>query len=222
MDSLQFLTSDMKHYKERFYIPEEENKNVAVRIKPEYVTRLGLEGKREKILLDSWFDVLYSCIRIGKDGVKKFWDLYNLDRQSYPGWRGDFDAYGVQEDEIDDSEYPFNPSLYEFDAPEIGERFFVWNEGRVYETECFSIKIVLGPRWKRFVVCFQEPGLRNILFSGETMEEVLEQIDKYCKKDATEFDNEFWSARYEELRKRKDEEYNALEEDYKGYRDYYG
>lgn len=226
----------MKHYKEQFFVTEKVNKNTAIKLKPTYFEKALYDKKwiqyhpkewaeQQRIMLDSYYDVKTSGIFIRENGTERYWHLRNLD-ENY------IDAGWGYEDCIDDSEYPFTPDFFEFDAPEIGEHFYIWRDGRVYDVVLSCINIELDPcfehgyGWHFINLIFNDEngseGSCNLQAKGDDFKkEILNLISKYCRKFPEEFDNDFWSARYEELRKQKNAEYNELEREFKNYREWY-
>ena len=212
----------MKHYKEDFYVSEQINKNTAVRVKPEFFdSRTSAEQK--EIMLDSWYDVGSSKLVINEEGTVKTWSLINLDKNRYhPCWKNLIDIVSIERNFIDDTEYPFLPEYYEFEAPEIGEQFYLWVDGKVYNVTVSEIRIYLRPEgsyWCRIKFQEKDSGLSHILV-GNDIKDVLELISKYCRKEVNGFDNDFWHDRYEELRARKDAEYDELYDEYERYREW--
>jgi hypothetical protein len=216
----------MKHYKEDFYVSEEINKETAVKLKPEYFERRNIDAERKGIMLDSWYDVSVSGIEIDKDGAHKYWHLRNLDKSGIKDrWlRENINAPRVVEDEICDSEYPFKPGPFEFDAPEIGEHYYLWEDGSIFVVEVTRIRIEIR-RGDELRVYYAEitltdvNGVRHRIWE-ETCEDLIKQFNLYCRKCDLDFDNDFWHDRYEELRTRKDEEYDELYDEYGKCRDW--
>lgn len=134
----------MKHYKEQFFVTEKVNKNTSIKLKPTYFEKALYDKEwiqyhpkewveQQRIMLDSYYDVKTSGIFIRENGTERYWHFRNLDKNRFPEeWRCSIDARWGYEDCIDDSEYLFNPDFFEFDAPEIGEHFYIWEDSHVY------------------------------------------------------------------------------------------
>lgn len=234
----------MKHYKEQFFVTEKINKNTAIKLKPSYFEKAPYDkewikyhpkewAEQQQFMLDSYYDVETSGIFIRENGIERYWNLKNLDKNRFPEERRyAIDANWVYEDCIDDSDYPFTQDFFEFDAPEIGEHFYFWCDGHVYDVVLSCINIELDPcfehgyGWHFINLIFKDAkGGENrchLQAEGDDFKkEILDLISKYCRKSPEEFDNDFWSAKYEELRKQKDAEYDELSKEFQDYREWY-
>lgn len=220
-----------------FLVTKNINKRTCIKVKENvlehydqdnsFKTRYPEEWARySKNLLNSTFDVISSLVTISANGMEICWHLHNLDRARFEDEVLDDPCY-VTREQIDDSIVPFAPEKWICTAPEIGSEGYVWHNGHVLHVKISKIT------FERYVDNQYDDYVRINFEDAQTGESspaylrvehgdnLFYELLKIWRDTPDGFDNAFWEAKYEELRKEKDEEYAELTKEYESYKSYY-
>lgn len=219
-------------YREQFFISEQQNKKTCIMVNEKVFSQYMVHDENseawkelKEILLNSCYDVNYSQIVISENKREMCWHLNNIDKDKYPRQRG-FDPNGVTLDMINDSDIKFEPGYLEFDAPAIGEEFYVWTDIAIRHCTVHSITVECDP--KRYhesitvVFRYEENGKEDFCsVHANKFKDLKKEIDEICRKSENDFDAAFWYKQIDRIRSEYEEDYDRLQNDFNSYRDWY-